>query len=175
MEAVMMDPSGGGGIGKAAQELMQEMQKAQQEMQQKSAQTPGGPNEAFQNAMHQAQAVQPTNQVQGLQPTNQINAATQASNVLMQAKLTSTSPSTRVGEAGKAQRSRMAEALDSMCAGQDKMNDIMKLALSGKQFNGQELLAMQAGVYRFSQELDLTGKVVDKATSGIKQTMNTQV
>ena len=32
-----------------------------------------------------------------------------------------------------------------------------------------------AGVYRFTQELELTGKVVEKATSGIKQTMNTQV
>ena len=100
---------------------------------------------------------------------------TQAVNVLSQAKLTATSPSTRVGEAAAAQRGRMAQMLDQLVGGQDKMGQIMKLALSGKQFNSQELLAMQAGVYRFSQELDLTGKVIDKATSGIKQTMNTQV
>jgi len=34
---------------------------------------------------------------------------------------------------------------------------------------------MQAGVYRFTQELELTSKVVEKATATIKQTMNTQV
>jgi hypothetical protein len=51
----------------------------------------------------------------------------------------------------------------------------MKMALSGRQFTPPELLAMQAGVYRFSQELELTSKVIEKATSGIKQTMNTQV
>ena len=59
--------------------------------------------------------------------------------------------------------------------GQDKMAGLMKLAMSGKKFNSTELLALQAGVYRFSQELEITSKVVEKATSGIKQTMNTQV
>ena len=95
--------------------------------------------------------------------------------MLLQARRTATSPSTRVGEAAKTQRTQMAQMLDQLISGQDKMTQIMKLALSGKQFNSQELLAMQAGVYRFSQELDLTGKVIEKATSGIKQTMNTQV
>ena len=55
------------------------------------------------------------------------------------------------------------------------MTKIMHMALSGRQFSPTELLAMQAGVYRFSQELHLTGKVVEKATGGIKQTLNTQV
>jgi hypothetical protein len=169
----MIDSGAGGGIGKAAEQLLQEMQKAQQEMQNKSAgQTPGGPNEAFQQAMSQTQQVQQAQSAQIIQPTQH---ATQAQNVLLKAKLTATSPSTRVGEAAAAQRSRMAQMLDGLVGGQDKMSQIMKLALSGKQFNSQELLAMQAGVYRFSQELDLTGKVIEKATSGIKQTMNTQV
>jgi hypothetical protein len=51
----------------------------------------------------------------------------------------------------------------------------MNMALSGKQFSPTELLAMQAGVYRFSQELDLTSKVVQQFASGVKQTLNTQV
>lgn len=81
----------------------------------------------------------------------------------------------RVGEAAQAQRSKMAQMLEELVGGQDKMTGIMKMALSGRQFSPPELLAMQAGVYRFSQELELTSKVVEKATSGIKQTMNTQV
>ncbi len=168
-----MIDSGSGGIGKAAEQLLQEMQKAQQDLQNKApGQGPGGPNEAFQQALTQTREVQPSTQVQ---PTGPAQQATQAQNVLTQARLTATSPSTRVGEAAAAERSRMATMLDQLVGGQDKMTQIMKLALSGKQFSSQELLAMQAGVYRFSQELDLTGKVIDKATSGIKQTMNTQV
>ncbi len=168
-----MIDSGSGGIGKAAEQLLQEMQKAQQDLQNKApGQAPGGPNEAFQQALNQTREVQPSTQVQYIGAAQQ---ATQAQNVLTQARLTATSPSTRVGEAAAAERSRMATMLDQLVGGQDKMTAIMKLALSGKQFSSQELLAMQAGVYRFSQELDLTGKVIDKATSGIKQTMNTQV
>jgi len=171
----MIDPSGGGGIGKAAQELMQEMQKAQQEMQNKgTGQTPGGQNDAFQATL-QSQAVQPAQQVATLSPTTHINAAQQAQNVLMQARTDAASPSQRVTAVGGSERSQMATMLDQLSSGQDKMTQIMKVALSGRQFNSQELLAMQAGVYKFSQELDLTGKVIEKATSGIKQTMNTQV
>ncbi|MBN1960463.1 MAG: ATP-dependent helicase HrpB [Deltaproteobacteria bacterium] len=168
-----MHDASGGGIGKAAEQLLQEMQKAQQELQKKPAgQMPGQPNAAFQQALNNTQNVQGVNNVQAASATQQ-TAATK--NVLLQAKIMATSPTTRVGEAAKAQRSRLAKMLDQMIGGQDKMNRIMKLALSGHQFNSQELLAMQAGVYRYSQELDLTGKVVEKATSGIKQTLNTQV
>lgn len=167
-----MIDSGGGGIGKAAEQLLQEMQKAQQELQSKSAgQAPGAPNEAFESALSQAQQAQAPASARHLQPAQ----VDRAQSVLLQARASAVSPSTRVGEAAQAQRSRTAQMLDGLIGGQDKMTQIMNLALSGKQFNSQELLAMQAGVYRFSQELDLTGKVIEKATSGIKQTMNTQV
>ena len=33
-----------------------------------------------------------------------------------------------------------------------------------------ELLSLQAGMYKYTQELDLTSKVVEKATSGLKDT-----
>ena len=55
------------------------------------------------------------------------------------------------------------------------MSKIIKLATSGRTFNPTELLAIQAGVYKFSQELELTSKVVEKATDGVKQTLQTQV
>lgn len=163
-----MDPSGGG-IGKAAGELMKEMQKAQNELQQldPSKQT-GGANQGFQNVMN-------TQQTQGVQATNQVKGVQEASKVLQQAKINATSNTTRVGRAAKTQRSRVSKMLEGMLNGQDKMTKIMKMALSGRQFSPPELIAMQAGVYRFSQELELTSKVVEKATSGIKQTMNTQV
>lgn len=36
------------------------------------------------------------------------------------------------------------------------------------------LLALQAGVYRYTQELELTSKLVDKATGAVKQVLQSQ-
>ena len=168
-----MDPGGSGsGIGKAAEELMQEMQKAQQDLNKmgpKQSGVQGGA--AFQQVL-QAQQAQTTGQVQGAKEATQVN---KAAGILAQARIDAKSPSTRVGAAARAEKSKLANLLNDLINGQDKMTNIMNMALSGRQFSPPELLAMQAGVYRFSQELELTSKVVEKATSGIKQTMNTQV
>jgi len=164
-----MDPAGGGGIGKAAGELLKEMEKAQSELNQLDKIQGGGQSGAnFQGVMdaQSTQNVQATNQVQGVQESHK---------VLLQAKVNANLPSTRVGQAEKAQNSRLHKMLEGLIGGQDRMTNIMNMALSGRQFSPPELIGLQAGVYRFSQELELTSKVVEKATSGIKQTMNTQV
>ena len=75
----------------------------------------------------------------------------------------------------KTRDTQLTKVLSSVMSGQDKMGKIIKLATSGKHFNPTELLAIQAGVYKFSQELELTSKVVEKATDGVKQTLQTQV
>ncbi len=168
----MMDPTGGG-IGKAAGELMKEMQKAQQEVQQKNISQPGGVG-SFDQVM-QTQGTQGTQAAQQVQATQQVHAPAEAGKVLQQAKINANMPSTRVGAAEKSEQSKLGDMLQKLIGGQDKMTQIMNMASSGRQFSPAELLAMQAGVYRFSQELELTSKVVEKATSGIKQTMNTQV
>lgn len=161
----------GSGIGKAAAELMQEMQQAQQEIQNKQA-TSGGPSGA---SFGQEMQAQQAGNVQGVQPTTAVTQVTEAKKILAQLKIDATSGTTRVGSANKAKSSQLQELMNDLADGQQKMSKIMKMALSGRKFNPQELLALQAGVYRFSQELELTSKVVEKATSGIKQTMNTQV
>jgi len=55
------------------------------------------------------------------------------------------------------------------------MDEVLRLAESGRGFSPAELLALQAHVYRASQQLDLAGKVVEKATGGVKQILQTQV
>ena len=75
----------------------------------------------------------------------------------------------------KTRDTQLTKVLNSVMSGQDKMSKIIKLATSGRSFNPTELLAIQAGVYKFSQELELTSKVVEKATDGVKQTLQTQV
>ena len=166
----MMDPTGGG-VGKAAAELLKEMQQAQEELQKMDQ--PQAPDKAgsFQDTLQaqQTQGPQAPNQIQ------QVEATTKSSNVLMNAKVNAMTPTTKVGATARSQRSQMANMIEGLVNGQDKMTQIMDLAMSNKKMSPQELLAMQAGVYRFSQELELTSKVVEKATSGIKQTMNTQV
>lgn len=67
------------------------------------------------------------------------------------------------------------KVLDQVNAAQNRMEQLLKVAESGKSFSPAELLSLQTHVYRASQELDLAGKVVEKATGGIKQVLQTQV
>ena len=68
-----------------------------------------------------------------------------------------------------------ARAIDQVSAAQTRMDKVLELAQSGKTFTPAELLALQTQMYRASQELDLAGKVVEKATGGVKQVLQTQV
>lgn len=177
----------GGGVGQAAGDLLKEMQRAQTEMQQlEQKQKQVGPGEGFAQAL-QSQQQQQQSSVQALsssqlaqatgtqQAQGQVSGQVGVRDVLREAKAQQMSPSTRIGATEKTEESKLSRMIDNLVNGQDKMTKIMHLALSGRQFSPSELLAMQAGVYRFSQELDLTGKVVEKASGGIKQTLNTQV
>ncbi|MGQ0503921.1 MAG: ATP-dependent helicase HrpB [Myxococcaceae bacterium] len=49
------------------------------------------------------------------------------------------------------------------------------LGAKNMKWDQQTLIQMQAGMYKYTQELELTGKVVEKATSGLKDTLKTQV
>lgn len=173
----MQDPTGG--IGKASAQMMQEMQK-QMQTQAQEQQKVGGPQ--FDNVMaQQTQGVNDPTRVAELQKTQQVNQAPQAADVLK------TAQSQQVGGVDKALDVKKVEGaastketgikslLNQVVQGQNKLDDIIKMATSGKTYGNQELLAIQASVYKFSQELELTSKVVEKATSGVKQTMQTQV
>lgn len=161
----------GSGIGQAASEMMKELQKAQQDLQKIDKQQGAGGGANFEKTMDAHGA----NHANRVGETHHVQGTASSKNVLAQAKINASLPSVKVNAAATAERSKWADMLGDMIGGQDKMNGIMKMALSGRQFSPPELLAMQAGVYRFSQELELTSKVIEKATSGIKQTMNTQV
>lgn len=68
-----------------------------------------------------------------------------------------------------------AKMMDHVAAAQKRMDAVLELAQSGKSFTPAELLSLQTQMYRASQELDLAGKVVEKATGGVKQILQTQV
>lgn len=69
----------------------------------------------------------------------------------------------------------LAKMLGEMEKGQGMMDKLIKAGVSGKEFSNAELLSLQASMYKYTQELELTGKVVEKATSGLKDTLKTQV
>lgn len=52
------------------------------------------------------------------------------------------------------------------------LDQTIKDAIKGKEFSLQELIAIQVGVYRYNQEIDLISKLIEKTTSGIKQIIN---
>ena len=177
----------GGGIGQAAGELLKEMQKAQADLQTEAKNKPGA-SQGFAQAMEakqqEAMGSQQQQAQQQTQSSQQSGVRTQASRVQTDNAVHETKrdeqirnrlETTRVGSTERTEESKLTSMLQNLLSGQDKMTKIMNVALSGRQFSPSELLAMQAGVYRFTQELDLTSKVVEKATGGIKQTLNTQV
>ena len=174
----MSDPVSGG-VGKAAQQMMQEMQKQMAEQVQEQQQVAGADKANFNDAM-----VNKTQGVNDVTNTQKVQETTSASDVLRTAQSNAVNGSQSIGQGPNAAKkvdatgkteSGLKKMLNQMVDGQNKLDDIIKMATSGKTYSQQDLLAIQASVYKFSQELDLTSKVVEKATSGIKQTMQTQV
>ena len=78
-------------------------------------------------------------------------------------------------EAATAIPVRLRELGRSIASGERALDRVIAQAASGKDFSTPELIAIQARVYRYSQELELVSKLVDKACAGVKQTLQTQV
>ncbi len=56
----------------------------------------------------------------------------------------------------------------------DRGEKLVKRALSGAALGGLgagDLIALQAGIYRYSESVDLAGKLVDRAGSAVKTTL----
>ncbi len=56
-----------------------------------------------------------------------------------------------------------------------QMEDIIQMTTSGRKFNPQELLALQAGLHQIVLEVELAGKTVEQGSNSLKQTLQTQV
>ncbi len=84
-------------------------------------------------------------------------------------------PVTQKSEVGKSS-SMVMSMVANLEKGQVNIDKLINGSISGgKPMSNQELLQMQAGMYKYTQELDLCSKVVEKATSGLKDTLKTQV
>lgn len=58
----------------------------------------------------------------------------------------------------------------------DRGEKVVRRAIEGggKDLGPGDLLALQAGVYRYSEAVDLSAKLVDRATSGVKTVLQGQ-
>ena len=56
----------------------------------------------------------------------------------------------------------------------DRGEHMVGRALHGGDLGPGELLALQAGVYRYSEAVDLSAKLVDRATNGVKTVIQGQ-
>jgi hypothetical protein len=56
----------------------------------------------------------------------------------------------------------------------DRGEHMVGRALHGGDLGPGELLALQAGVYRYSEAVDLAAKLVDRATNGVKTVIQGQ-
>lgn len=129
----------------------------------------------------QAQHVQQAQQIQQLDKSRQIDQANKADKVGLNTKATGDKqstgkmdPITQKTEVNKAS-SMISGMIQNMEKGQASLDKLINGGLSGKNFSNSELISLQAGMYKYTQELELTGKVVEKATSGLKDTLKTQV
>jgi hypothetical protein len=69
----------------------------------------------------------------------------------------------------------LAEALRSLEASQARLDRVLEAARAGRSFTAGELLALQADAYRFSQALDVAGKLVEHGVQSVKQAIHAQV
>jgi hypothetical protein len=77
--------------------------------------------------------------------------------------------------AERVHQTHLDDFIDGILANEKDLQRMMSQCISGGAMSQQEMLQMQALIYAYSQKVDLTTKVVEKATGGLKQVMNTQV
>lgn len=66
-------------------------------------------------------------------------------------------------------------ALEALERAWIRLDVTLEAARNGRTFTAQELLALQADAYRFSQTVEVAAKVVEQGAQAVKQTVNTQV
>ncbi len=66
-------------------------------------------------------------------------------------------------------------ALEALDRARRRLDEVLAAARRGRTFTAQELLALQADAYRYSQTIEVASKVVEQGAQAVKQAVNTQV
>lgn len=85
------------------------------------------------------------------------------------------SPEARtVSEAPATFRGWLRETAHSLAQGDRMLATVVARGPSAPPLDTAALLSLQAGVYRYTQELELAGRVVDRTTQAVKTTLQSQ-
>jgi hypothetical protein len=130
--------------------------------------------------VNKAQATQKTDMVRQVETVNKTEKAglnKVNANAAQPVSAKAAEPVAAKTETGKTAKATdmMEQVLGDLEKGQGNLEKIISQAASGKQFSNAELLSLQASMYQYTQQLDLTSKVVEKATTGLKDVVKTQV
>lgn len=69
----------------------------------------------------------------------------------------------------------LAAALRSVEVAQARLDAVLSAARRGQAFTAGQLLALQADAHRFTQTLDVAGKLVEQGVQSVKQAVQAQV
>ncbi len=69
----------------------------------------------------------------------------------------------------------MRRAFAELETQRESIDTMIDQAMGGRSFSPKELLAMQARVYVYSEEMEVISRVVDRVTSTAKTILNTQL
>lgn len=69
----------------------------------------------------------------------------------------------------------LASALRSVEVAQARLDAVLAAARRGQAFTAGQLLALQADAHRFTQALDVAGKLVEQGVQSVKQAIQAQV
>lgn len=121
-------------------------------------------------SVRQAQAVRPPEILRRAQQLSRTERSTPVDKGVAPTRLP-VAPSREVNTLTSA----LQKIVEDLEKGEGALDRLINGSLRGKAFSQTDLLALQASMYKYSQELDLTSKLVEKATSGLKDTLKTQV
>lgn len=89
-------------------------------------------------------------------------------------------PSSRTGGTASSSRSTsqpFTSLLKGLGSELDRGEDLAQKAIHGGGYGGnspEKLIALQAGIYRYSEAIDLASKLVDRGTQAIRTTLQNQ-
>lgn len=66
-------------------------------------------------------------------------------------------------------------ALAAVEHARQRLDAVLAAARRGRTFSAQELLALQADAYRYSQTVEVASRLVEHGAQSVKQAVNTQV
>jgi hypothetical protein len=69
----------------------------------------------------------------------------------------------------------LTEALTRIRTEERKLDRFLRRARHGADFELSELVQMQSLVYRYTRQVELLSKLVERVTGAVKQTLRTQV